>query len=165
MSTNESPGQSPFDLATPYRPGTNDFNGNAKTDAIDRPDPVTMPNAPEWTELCALAIAYGRVISAAKVSVKYVTGSPALDSFCAPGSNVVSGTFTIARTGGGAASGDISITWAANTFPPQSVQPSARLNGTTPGIICCSSITNGVRVVTQDHTGAATDLPFTAEIT
>ena len=165
MSTNASPGQSPFDLATPYRPGTNDFNGNAKTDATPEPDPVSMPNAPEWTELCALAVAYGRVIPAAKVSVKYVTGSPALDSFASAGSNVVSGTFTIGRTGGGAANGDITITWPANTFPPQSVQPVARLNGTTPGGICCSAVANGVRVVAVNMSNAATDLPFTVDVT
>lgn len=158
-------------VTAPYRPGPADLNGIGLQNSPTRPpNPATMPTAELLNTLSALAVVYGRLVANAIVSVKFAAGSPALDSytaapdafFGAPAAKV----FTVARTGGGAANGDISITWPANALPAQLVQPRACLN-VLPGAHSYSigvvPITNGVRIVTnQDN--AATDLAFTVEI-
>jgi len=159
-------------VTAPYRPGTADFNGIGLANSPVRPpNPATMPTAELLNTQSAMSVVYGRLVAAAIVSVKYAGGNPALDSYTAapdafygaPAAKV----FTVARTGGGAANGDISITWPAGALPAQLVQPRASLN-VLPGAHSYSigvvPITNGVRVVTnQDNT--ATDLAFTVEIT
>jgi hypothetical protein len=157
---NNAPNASTFDLATPRRPTTNDFNGAAKIDdAQYPPDAQTMPSAFEYNTLCLLVVALGKALPVAVVSV---TGGnpPTLAGFAAPGSAVVSGSFTLTRN----AVGDVSITWPANTFPTPAVAPSVSTNAGTWCDADVVAITNGVRVRTYNGTGAATDLSFTVTV-
>lgn len=153
-----SPGTSTFDVVPPYRASPTDFNGCAKQDdAENPPDAATMPSAAEYNTLCNQAVALGKVVSAAILSLQVVATVYSVLAFSAAGNAPVLGTFTVTKNG----VGDVSITWPANTFPPAVCGPEASLNHTVPGMITAYAITNGVRVVMYNATGAAADMPFT----
>lgn len=82
-------------------------------------------------------------------------------------SGVTPGTITIARTNGGAAHGDITITWPANTFPASLTKPKGATLNTNLGAhsysIGVTAISNGMRVTTNQDT-TPTDIPFTVEL-
>ena len=163
-----NPNTSPA-VTVPYRPGDDDFNGIAlENDPVEPPDPQTMPTAPLLNSHSAEIVKLRELIHSAAVSVIFSGGNPAIDSFTAGPSAFTqaspTATFSVARHGGGAGAGDIDVTWPADSLPSAATKPSVSLNGTTPGIVCVSPITNGVRVVAQDHTGTAADLPFTVII-
>jgi len=170
-------GQSTFDgnpytsppITTPYRPGDPDFNGRSLVDSqVNPPDPGSMVTANLLNGEAAEIIALRRLIHSATVSAKYVAGSPLVDSFAAGPSSfhaqVPTAQFSIARTGGGAAAGDVTITWPANSLPPNLTKPHATPNGVVPCMIAVDYVTNGVRVVTQDKNGNGIDIPFTVNI-
>ena len=160
MASNASPNANTFELTQPRRPGSVDFNGIGKQDdAENPPDPVTMPNAPEFNTLEYLIIAACKMIAVATISI---TGGnpPTLNSFASASSQLSVGTFTITRN----SAGNVSITWPANTFPTAATQPKAHLNGSTAGMVSCSPITNGVQVFTWNASGTPTDLSFTVDV-
>lgn len=160
MAANASPNANTFELVPPRRPGAADFNGIAKIDVTaSPPDPQTQPNAYEWNTLEFLAIAAGKMIPVAILSV---TGgsSPVINAFTTASSLLVLGTFTITRVSAGV----VQITWAAGTFPTAATQPKAHLNGTTAGMVTCENISNGVQVNTFNASGAVTDLSFTVDV-
>lgn len=149
---------STFDATPPFRPGTADFNGCAKIDDAEfPPDAATMPSAIEYNKLCDLVIALGKVVSAGVISVGVAAGVYSVASFSAAGNGPVIGTFTVTKNG----TGDVSITWPVNTFPPAVCAPEASLNHTVPAMITSYAITNGARVVMYNAAGAAADMPFT----
>ena len=149
----------------PYRPGKDDFNGIAlEDDAKSPPDASKMPTSALLNTWSALSVVFGRMIPNLVASVAYVSGSPALDSFTAAPSAVDSSTLTVARTGGGASHGDVTVSWPANTFPAAITQPLVSINGTTPGIASVSAVGNGVRIVIQNTSGTGVDLPFTVTV-
>lgn len=154
-----APNANTFDLATPRRPGTNDFNGIAKVDdSAYSPDPTTMPNAAEWNTLEFLALAACRVMPVAVLSV--IGGAvPSLNAFPSASTLVAIGTFTVTRN----SIGDVSITWPANTFPPSISPPQATLNS-GPGMIWATAIANGINVKTYNAAGALADQSFTASV-
>ena len=155
---------STLDLTPPRRPGVTDLQVAPIQDDMDYPPAAGMPCAGEFNNGDALIAALGKTISLLEISVTYSAGSPGLEMFSSASNVPVTATFTIARHAGGAASGDIDITWPAGTFPSAVSEPKASINGTTPGLICVSRITNGIRVITQNSAGAATDLPFCATL-
>ena len=159
-----NPNTSPPTTA-PYRPGTADFNGLGITDdLVNAPNAATMPTANLLNSWSAFAVVFGRMIPNLTLSVRYAAGAPVLDSFTAAPTGVIAGNLTVARTGGGAVSGDISITWPAGTFPAALTQPKGSMNGILPGMIAVSAITNGIRVVTLNSAAAIADIPFTADL-
>lgn len=163
-----APGTSTFDDPTgAHRPGVDDFNGAAfEDDADDAPNPSTQATADLVNTLCLTQVGLGKVVPVARISVRYASGNPVLDSFTAAPSAPTSGTFTIGRTSGGASSGDVTITWPAGTFPPAAGQPTACLNvvgAPAAWAISCANVTNGVRVITA-LAGAGSDLPFTVSV-
>lgn len=150
---------STWDLAVPRRPGVDDYNDCAKEDDAAFPaNPLTMPTAPEYNELCAHDVVYGRMTPNATISIASGATPSVLDFTAAP-SDVVLATFAVTRN----AAGDVSITWPANTFPPALTRPKAFLNN-GPGMIWADNITNGVRVKTYDKGGALTDTDFTVDV-
>jgi hypothetical protein len=167
MIIGTAPNLSPWDATTAHRPSTDDFNGAAfQNDADDEPDPATQATAELVNTMCLALVSLGKVVANAKVSVKYVSGNPVIDTFAAAPSAPTSATFTPVRTSGGAGAGDVTITWPAGSFPPALGQPMACLNVVgAPAAwgISCANVTNGVRVITTvGSTG--TDLPFTVSI-
>jgi hypothetical protein len=153
-----SPNQSTFDVVPPYRPGAADFNGAAKLDdQANPPDPQTMPNAAEWNTICLLLVAMGKVISSAVITVTVSAGTYSASQISAAGAAVSIGSITVTKNG----TGDVSLTWPANTFPPAVAAPEASLNDTAAGMITCYAITNGVRIVMLNAAAAAADKPFT----
>lgn len=177
MPTSEQAiGISPWDLPTPRRPGIGDYNGAAlEDDAEDVPDPETMPTADLMNGTAITELAIGQVVPHAVLSITFPGGSPAINiGTCAAGatpgstSPIGSSSFSVARTSGGAGSGDVTISWAASVLPVAAAAPMATLNGTTPGLICADVTTvagnAGVRIVTKNGSNVATDLPFTVAI-
>ena len=158
-------------VTAPYRPGAADFNGIALADsAVYPPNPRTMPTAALLNTWSAMAVMLGRLCQNLTMSVRYVSNAPVIDSFTtaptAAASLPAASTFTIARTAGGSAFGDITITWPAGTFPAALTQPKAYLNwalGPTSFSIGIVAVTNGVRVTTTQG-NALVDLPFTFEV-
>jgi len=168
MSIGTAPNVSPWDdPAGAHRPGTSDFNGAAfQDDPDDAPDPATQANAALVNTICLALVSLGKVAPNARISVRYASGAPVLDSFSAAPSGPTSSTWTIGRTSGGASSGDVTIGWPAGTLPPAAGQPTACVNvAGAPAAwnISCANVTNGVRVITA-VSGAATDLPFTVSV-
>ena len=157
---NNAPGTSTWDLVSPRRPTTNDFNGAAKVDDQQFvPDPQTMVSGLEYNTLCLLVVAMGKVLPNATFSI---TGGnpPTLAGFAAAASAVVSGTFTLTRN----SAGDVSITWPANTFPTATCAPEVSTNAGVQCSVDAVAITNGVRVRTFNAAGAPTDLSFTVTL-
>ena len=166
-----APNLSPWDDPTgAHRPGAADFNGAAfLDDPDDAPDPATQASAALVNTICLALVSLGKVAPNARISVRYASGSPVLDSFTAAPSSPTSATFTIGRTPAGTGvngAGDVTISWPAGTFPTAVGQPSACVNflGTAGAWnVSCANVTNGVRVITA-LAGTATDLPFTVSV-
>jgi hypothetical protein len=168
MTIGTAPNVSPWDdPAGAHRPGASDFNGAAfLDDPDDAPDPSTQASAALVNTICLALVSLGKVVANARLSVKYASGAPVLDTFTAAPSAPTSTTFTVARTGGGASSGDVTITWPAGTFPTAGGQPTACVNvAGSPAAwnISATNVTNGVRVITA-VAGTATDLAFTVSV-
>lgn len=170
-------GISPWDASPARRPGPLDFNGfGLKNRADAPPDPTRFPTANLLNGEGYMAQGIGAVIPNAVISVKFQGGAPVID-YGATVAGVSNGTLapipnagiTIERTPGGAGAGDVFLYWAAGTFPPPAYHPTAGLNGIVPGMSpACDWYStggnSGVRIVTQDHTGTAADLPFTVTL-
>ena len=161
MALNNSPGISTFDVVPPYRPTTIDFNGGAKIDdATDPPDAATMPNAAEANTTAGLFASIGRTMCVCTLTVTQVAGSYSISQTAAATAAVVNGTFTVTKN----ATGDVSITWPANTFPASTGGPEATANNMTMGSNAAAAlIANGVRVLLAVGT-VATDMNFTVTI-
>ena len=154
---NNAPNQNTWDMSPPQRPTTNHFNGVAKIDdATYAPDAQTMPSAAEYNTLCALVVAYGQVAPNAVISVQGGT-TPTVLGVASMKSAFVPSSVTVTRNG----TGDVSLTWAAGTFPGSVLNPTASLNAGALGQIDAVAITNGVRVRTANAAGTATDYSFT----
>jgi hypothetical protein len=163
-----APNVSPWDDPTgAHRPGASDFNGAAfEDDADDAPDPATQASAALVNTICLALVSLGKVSPNARISIRYASGNPVLDSFSAAPNGPTSATWTIGRTSAGASSGDVTISWPAGTFPPAAGQPTACVNvAGAPAAwnISATNVTNGVRVITAVG-GTATDLPFTVSV-
>lgn len=137
----QSQGISTWDAVVPYRPGLPDFNGAALQNRANAPPtPATMPTANLLNGEALMIMAMGQVIPNARFSIIYQAGSPKLASGVtlagvSPGtqSPILAGNIVVVRMPGGAASGDVYISWPANTFPPATTSPMATINGTAPG--------------------------------
>jgi hypothetical protein len=76
----------------------------------------------------------------------------------------------VMRTPSGAGAGDVFVYWATGALPPPVCRPKAFLNGATPAFAPAvdrftdSNLNSGVRVVTKNAAGTATDLPVTIDV-
>jgi hypothetical protein len=73
----------------------------------------------------------------------------------------VIGDFTVTDNG----TGDTTITWPANTFPPPAYKPKASLNSDVAALAPVAFyVSNGVHVKTRNSAGTLTDMDFTVDI-
>ena len=125
-----------------------------------------MPNAGEFNNGVATLAEIAKIVPLMKFSGAVVNlgAPPVLSAFVAVGANPTIGMLTAVRTTGGASSGDYTITWPANMIPPV-LFAEATIAGLSPGMAAATPLTNGVRVVTVNASGAAADMPFTVTVT
>lgn len=151
-----APNASPFDLSPARRPNTDDFNGIAKEDDDeDPPNPREQPNAGEWNTIEWILMSLGRVMPVVVISVV----ANVVTQVTAAGKDLDTTDFALVVNG----TGDVSITWPANSIPSSVAGPVASLN-TGPGMIHAALITNGVQVKTYDGAGSPADQSFTVQI-
>lgn len=145
----------------PRRPSTEDLGGDDKVnDAEYPPDDVEHPTADGWNQKVKQIAALSKVAEACKIEVRYNAGAPFIARVTAPGTNIVTTTFTVTDMG----VGDTKIEWPANTFPPHQLSPTG-LTALSTGLAVGSveEITNGIRVRMFDLLGPA-DVGFTIEL-
>ncbi len=151
-----------LDLDVPRWPSLGDVGGASLEDDSKRPpDKTRMPYADQLNQWARLLEAYGRVLPAAVISVKFTTGTPSIDSFVAVRPGMTTPDFTVTDNG----TGDTSITWAADTFPVPKTQPTVTINeaGAFDAPVGVR-VSNGVQVTTKDGAGSATDANFTVTV-
>lgn len=145
----------------PRRPSVDDLGGDQKQDNNEAPpDDQEHFTAGGWNQKVKQISASARVTASCLLDVQFDGSAPFLAAFSCPRDNLTSATFTLTDNG----TGDTSITWPADTFPPHVISPS----GFTPfgsavvdGRV--EKITNGIRVRTRSA-GSAADVPFTIHI-
>jgi len=150
----------PGNSVAPRRPSLNDMGGATKVNAVNPPDPVRMPTAPEDNQKQMQAVSVGKVVPVCVVSVHFSGGTPSAAQFTAAGDNITIPTFTVTDNG----VGDTTISWPANTFPPPVVDHDAAVTGATGGFAAAQTLTNSVRVRTFGTGGSAADLSFNVRI-
>lgn len=161
-----APGQSTFDLTPPRRPGDDDLNGHSlEDDGEEPPGDPTLPSADLFNTESGLAVSYGAVVPNLIVAVNG-GATPSFGLFTSTVRTVRENTAATTLTLTRASAGDVSITWAANTFPPPLAAPEAKITavlGAHSYSIGCVAITNGVRVTTTVD-GVLTDVSFTVTL-
>lgn len=150
-----------YDLPTPRRPDLDDVGGGLKENVDDEPppDPVRDPSAEEDNQKSKLIVAIAKVTPSCRISIAHSGGGYSIESFSACSDNVDDGTFTLAAL----ATGHVQVTWPPLTFPTPVTEPSAFVNGSTPGMIACSGISNGIDIHIATSGGSA-DLSFSVDI-
>jgi hypothetical protein len=147
----------------PRRPSTDDLGGDTKQDnAKYPPDDVEHFTAAGWNQLVKQSAALARVTPACVLEVRFSGSAPYVARCSAASSNVSLTTFTPTDNG----TGDTTIEWPADTFPPAVLSPSGlTLLVTTSADRAgdLEEVANGVRVRTKAG-GVATDIPFTIQI-
>lgn len=110
-----------WDESPPRRPALTDITGGTKAnDPGFVPNPVTMPTAEEDNQKSKQIAGIARVVPMARVHVTFSAGTPSIANVLAPGTNVVSGSFTVVDNG----VGDTTIHWASTVLPTTSGAPS-----------------------------------------
>ena len=152
---------STFDLTPARRPSLDDTGGVGFQDSIKAPpDPATMPNAAQQNAGNAHSAAFGGVIAHTVISIHYASGTPGVLLVGSARAGVIAGTFTVTPN----ATGDVSITWAAGTFPPAIALPMVSVNALSSLHAVAMPITNGVRVQVYNDSAALTNGDFTVAI-
>lgn len=147
----------------PRRPSTDDLGGDKKQDDNEfPPDDVEHFTAAGWNQIVQVVAALAKTIAVCKLEIRFVTGAPYVARASAPGTAIALGTFTVTDN----STGDTTITWPANTFPPAACSPTGlTLLSSSTAVLDghVEEVTNGVRVRTKSA-GAATDIPWTLVI-
>lgn len=148
----------------PRRPSTDDLGGDAKQDNTKYPpDDVEHFTAAGWNQKVKQLEAMARVVPACVLEVRFNAGAPYVARCSAASRNVSISTFGTPTDNG---TGDTTIAWPANTFPPAVLSPSGlTLLVTTSADRAgdVEEVANGIRVRTKAG-GVATDIPFTIQI-
>ena len=149
-----------FDIVPPRRPAVEDIDPTLVDDA-EYPPVAGDPYADQLNQMGLLIQRACALIPVAIFSVRFSAGTPILDSFsCAP-TAPITGTFTITDNG----TGDVSITWPANTFPTELVKSMATITENVAALAPATvSIANGVRVRTRNPASALADIAFTVAV-
>jgi hypothetical protein len=142
------------------RPAVADVLAGTKTSATPTV-PVNMLAPEEFEQIAQLAVACARMVPVLRVSVAGGT-SPAITAFACIRDDISSSDINVTRN----ATGDVSVTWPAGTFPASNSQPVVGSNVAGGSIrwITAVPITNGVRVYTVDEAESASDGNFTVEV-
>jgi hypothetical protein len=144
----------------PRRPSLEDMGGATLVDDTEfEPDRSRMPYAAQLNQLQKQASAQGQVVESLVLSVEFSGGAPAVVAFTCPRTGMGIDDFTVTDNG----TGDTTITWPADTFPPELTRPELTINQDIGAIVggTVVAVTNGVRVRTYQAAGAV-DLHFTA---
>jgi hypothetical protein len=151
-----------YDQVPPIRPGSDDVGGCAKQNATPPPDPQRSLTADDWNQVSKQIVEMAAVLPVAILGVTFNAGAPVVTVITGMGSAAKNpATYTPTDNG----TGDTTISWPANTFPGRTANPMVTLNGgsgaaKSPEAV---TVTNGIRVKTQDGAGAA-DIAFTVAI-
>ncbi len=144
----------------PRRPSTDDLGGDDKQDNNEAPpDDVEHFTAQGWNQLVKQVEALARVASSCKLEVRYDAGTPYVNRCSSPSKSVTKATFTVVEN----STGDVSITWPADTFPPAVISPHGlTLLSSASAVVDghVEEITNGIRVRTRSG-GSVAEVPFT----
>lgn len=147
----------------PRRPSTDDLGGDAKQDDEEfPPDAVEHFTAAGWNQIVKQLAALARVAPAVKLELRFDAGAPYLARVSSPRSDVAIATFTVVDNG----TGDVSVTWPADTFPAHVCSPTGlTLLSNAAAVVDghVEEITNGIRVRTRSG-GSTADVPWTIEI-
>jgi hypothetical protein len=143
---------------TPRRPTVDDVGGAACEDDQDYPPDPNMPDANSWNQIGKLAACLPQVCPVAVISVTFSGGAPIVSYFAAPNLNLTSGDITPTDNG----TGDTTLEWAADTFPPRNLNPAGMTLNESTAVERVSVVpgTNSVRVRTLNGAGAGVDCAF-----
>ncbi len=148
----------------PRRPSIDDLGGDAKQDNKEfPPDDVEHFTSAGWNQKVKQLAALARVTPACVLEIRFSGGAPYVARCSAASSTVTIATFGTPTDNG---TGDTTVLWPANTFPPAVLSPSGlTLLVTTSADRAgdVEEVANGIRVRTKAG-GAATDIPFTIQI-
>lgn len=152
-----------FDIAPPRRPSLDDCGGATLiNDAVDPPDPQTMPYAEQLNQWAKQIARFGGSIAVARFSIVFSAGTPSIGQFVCLPTAPITGTFTVTDNG----NGDTTISWPADTFPPSVLKPMVALNEDVAALAPVAWMPNAtsVRVKTRDSAGTLADIGFTVEV-
>ncbi len=143
----------------PRRPSLADVGGATLEDDTERPpDKSKHPYSNQLNQWAKQIAAMGGVVPSLVLSVEITAGTPAVVAFACPRGDLEIDDFDVDDNG----TGDTTITWPADTFPPELTRPTVTINQDTSALVGGNAVavTNGVRVRTYDGSGAE-DLHFT----
>lgn len=154
----------PANAIVPRRPSVEDAGGDQKLDAINvlPPDPIEHATAAQWNQQSKQIAALARVAESCKLEIRFSSGAPFVQNAPSPGTLIALSTFTVVDNG----TGDTSITWPAETFPPHACSPTGlTMISSSTSVVAghLQEITNGIRVRTF-VAGTPTDVPWTVDI-
>jgi hypothetical protein len=146
----------------PFRPGTDTIGGVAKEDdAQYLPDPDTMFTAADFNQRGHLAVGLAKVAPLARVYVKFSGGTPSVYAVLGMGSLLATGDFVLTDNG----TGDTTVTCAVTHIPGPlfcgGVHPQTTSDIRGVGAVTGSG--DGIRCVTRNSAGAATDTDFVVD--
>lgn len=149
----------------PRRPSVDDLGGDQKQDNAEYPpNEVEHYTAAGWNQLVDQVAALAKVAASCKLEVRFSGGTPSVVRVSCPGTNITTATFTVTDNG----TGDTTVEWPANTFPPHACSPtgltliSSAIGDAFSGHV--SEVTNGIRVQTFENPDTQTDVDWTIEI-
>lgn len=147
----------PGNAIVPRRPGLDDVGGaSLEDDQAFPPDPTTMPYAAQLNQWARQIVGLATVAACAVLDVRFSAGTPSVFSVLAPGTSVVTGSFTVVDNG----VGDTTISWAADLLPANALPMACVITSDT-AIDRVRAVrgTNSVRVKTALG-GTGTDADF-----
>lgn len=150
---------SPSDDVAPRRPSTDDLGGDEKIDDAEYPpNDKEHPTAGGWNQQVRQIVAIAQVTSACKLEIRYSSGAPFVARVASPSPDVTPATFDVTDNG----TGDVSITWPADTFPPHGCSPTGLTPlSTSTRLGSVEEISNGIRVRFFDTEADPADTDFT----
>jgi hypothetical protein len=139
-----------------------DLGGAQVQDDVPGPDQGKDVYAGLVNELQRQVAGANRVISAARVWVRFQNGNPFVQAAVAMGSQVSASSFTLTVVSPGV----VQVTWASGVLPPMVGEPEVSLNS-GPGMawgIWIPVNPNGVEIHTTDPTGQPAAMNFLVSI-
>lgn len=149
-----------FDESPARRPGIDDVGGGQKENDIPGPSPVRHATAEDFNQLSQQAVAAGRMMPVARLSIGCSAGAYSLLGFWCPSSNPTTETWTITKN----STGVVSVSCPTGTLPSPAGRPRAFVVGTTPLMVSAEPTGHGAKVHMADGSGTPTDASFELDI-
>jgi hypothetical protein len=153
---------STFDQSPPRRPGIDDVGGGQKQNDpnLPPPDPELDPCADDFNQLSQQAVAAGKVLAVARLSIDQSGGDYTLVGISCASSTPTTTDFEVTKNG----VGDVTITWPDGTFPTAIARPRAHIIGSTPLAHATQPLAHGARVRMIDMAGTPAESGFDLDI-